>query len=140
MPATLRSVLQTTLSALRRPSSTDADLLASFASAGDESAFAELVRRHDALVLGTSLRTVGDRGIAEDVFQATFLLLARKASSISWGPTVAPWLYQAVRRIGAKARAGAARQSFSPRIPDVPAPATDPAAALARTEIRAAAR
>jgi hypothetical protein len=96
MPATLRSVLHTTLSALRRPASTDADLLAAFASARDEAAFAELVHRHGALVLGASLRTVGDRGTAEDVFQATFLLLARKASSISWGPTVGPWLYQAV--------------------------------------------
>ena len=94
MPTTaLRSVLLTTLSTLRRgPSPTDADLLAAFASYRDESAFAELVRRHGPLVRGASLRTVGDHGTAEDVFQATFLLLARKAASVSWGPTVGPWL------------------------------------------------
>ena len=136
----LRSALHAALSPLgpRRPSATDADLLASFASAGDESAFAELVRRHGGLVLGASLRAVGDHGTAEDVFQAAFLLLARKASSVSWGPTVGPWLYQAVRRIAFKARAVAARRPRAPLPRDAAAPPEDPAAGLVRAESLAA--
>jgi RNA polymerase sigma factor (sigma-70 family) len=141
---------------------TDAELLAAFASARDEVAFAELVRRHGRLVRETARRMVGDPSTAEDVFQATFLLLARKANAVSWGPTIGPWLYQAAWRIGARlrptttppaghrwlyqaawrigarARARAARRPLSPISPDVPAPASDPAAGLAWAEVRAA--
>jgi RNA polymerase sigma factor (sigma-70 family) len=142
MPTTsLRSVLQAVLSGTRHGLSlgTDAELLAAFASARDEAAFAELVRRHGRLVRGTARRLVGDAATAEDVFQAAFLLLARKAASVCWGPTVGPWLYQATRRIAAKARTRAARRwPLAPIGPDVAAPATDPSAGLAWAEIRAA--
>jgi RNA polymerase sigma factor (sigma-70 family) len=140
MPTTpLRSVLQAALSGtghgiLLR---TDAELLAAFAAARDEAAFAELVRRHGPLVRGTARRLAGSSDAADDVFQATFLLLARKTSAASWGPTVGPWLYQAARRLGIKARSRAAhRQSFAPLDSDVAAPATDPSAGLAWAEVR----
>jgi RNA polymerase sigma factor (sigma-70 family) len=116
----------------------DAELLEAFAADGDESAFAEVVRRHGRLVLGVSRRMIGDPGAAEDVFQATFLLLAQKAASIAWGPTVAPWLYQAARRIAGRERARAGRSSMTPITADVPAPPADPAANLAWAEVRAA--
>src|SRR5205807_340522 len=101
---------------------TDAELLAAFAEAKDEAAFAELVRRHGRLVRGTARRVAGDANIAEDVFQATFFLLAQKAAVVSWGPTVGPWLYQVARRLGIKARTRAARRSLKPIGSDVPAP------------------
>jgi RNA polymerase sigma factor (sigma-70 family) len=140
MPTTPpRSILQAALSGaghglLLR---TDAELLAAFASSRDEAAFAELVRRHARLVQGTARRLVRDPDAAADVFQATFLLLARKADAVPWGPTVGPWLYQAARRLGAKARALAARRPTPvPCDPDVPAPASDPSAGLVWAEVR----
>src|SRR5262249_29260180 len=76
---------------------------------------------------------------AEDVFQATFLLLARKAAAVAWGPTVGPWLYQAACRLGARARSRAARRRpHAPLGPDVAAPPSDPSAGLAWAEVRAA--
>ena len=117
----------------------DADLLRTFASVRDEAAFTELVRRHGRLVRGAAWRMVGDSDTVEDVFQAAFLLLARKAASIAWRPTVGPWLYQAACRLAAKARVRAARRRpMSPINQDVPAPATDPCAGLAWSEVRTA--
>jgi RNA polymerase sigma factor (sigma-70 family) len=142
MPTTLlRPVLQAALAGTRHGLllRTDAELLAAFASEHDEDAFAEIVRRHGALVRGAARRMTRGAGVAEDVFQATFLLLARKASAVSWGPTVGPWLYQATRRLAAKARVRAARRRrLAPLGADVPAPETDPSAGLAWAEVRAA--
>jgi RNA polymerase sigma factor (sigma-70 family) len=141
MPTTpLRSVLQAALSGTRHGLllGTDAELLAAFAAARDEAAFAELVRRHGRLVRGAARHLAGSDA-AEDVFQATFLLLARKASAVAWGPTVGPWLYQAACRLGAKARARAARRRpHAPLGPDVAGPPSDPSAGLAWAEVRAA--
>jgi RNA polymerase sigma factor (sigma-70 family) len=146
MPTTpLRAVLHAALSGTRQALArgTDAELLAAFAhapaGARDEAAFTELVRRHGPLVRGTARRLVGDPDAAEDVFQATFLLLARKAAAVCWGATVGPWLYQAARRLAAKARARVARRRPpAPLGAEVAAPATDPSAGLAWAEIRAA--
>ena len=113
MPSSsLHSLLLTALSSARpdRGLCTDADLLAAFALRHDEAAFAERVRRHGRLVRGTAQRLVGNAPDADDVFQATFVLLARKAASPAWGRTVAPWLYQVVRRVASKARVRAGRQ------------------------------
>ncbi len=141
MPTTpLRSALQAAVSCARHglTQESDAALLAAFAAGRDEAAFAELVRRHGRLVRGAARRLAGPDA-AEDVFQATFLLLARKASAIAWGPTVGPWLYQAACRLGAKARARAARRRPpAPLGADVAAPPADPSAGLAWAEVRAA--
>ena len=70
----------------------DAHLLGLFVDSGDESAFEALVRRHGALVLGVCRRALRDHHDAEDAFQATFLVLARKAGSIARREALANWL------------------------------------------------
>src|SRR5437764_205722 len=70
----------------------DRDLLTRFASAGDEKAFAALVRRHSDLVMGVCRRSLATEQDAEDAYQATFLVLAQKAVTENWQPSVANWL------------------------------------------------
>jgi RNA polymerase sigma factor (sigma-70 family) len=71
----------------------DRQLLERFALFRDETAFDLLVRRHGPLVLGVCRRVLGDDHHAEDAFQATFLLLARKVQSIERRESVGSWLY-----------------------------------------------
>ena len=75
---------------------TDVDLVRAFVRSRDQAAFAQLVRRHVDLVYATGLRRVrGDRHLAEDVTQATFIILARRASSFDERTLVAGWLHRA---------------------------------------------
>ncbi len=83
---------------------TDADLLARFVESGDPPAFAALVTRHGPLVLGVCRRALGATADADDAFQATFLVLIRKADTMPWRATVGPWLYGVAHRISRKAR------------------------------------
>ena len=88
--------MDTLFASLRRQAySSDADdaLLARFAG-GDEGAFAELVRRHGPVVYATARRRLPEPADAADVFQATFVLLVRKAHRLAGRPTVGPWLYR----------------------------------------------
>src|SRR5262249_29116701 len=72
---------------------TDGQLLEWFARAGEEAPFAALVRRHGPMVWAASRRALNGVQDAEDVFQATFLLLARKARAVRTGESVGSWLY-----------------------------------------------
>src|SRR5260370_7485198 len=72
---------------------TDAQLLASFIDQKDEAAFEALVRRHGPMVFGVCRRVVRNHHDAEDAFQATFLVLARKASSVWPRERLANWLH-----------------------------------------------
>jgi RNA polymerase sigma factor (sigma-70 family) len=93
----------------------DAELLRRFCAAQDEAAFAELVRRHGRLVLGVAHGIVGPGHDADDVFQATFLVLARKAGSIRRALSLGAWLHGVAARLAQKAVVAAARRRLRER-------------------------
>ncbi len=86
----------------------DAALLDRFVGSRDEPAFATLVDRHGPMILATARAIVRSLADAEDVFQATFLILARRGSSIRRGESIAGWLHQVARRVALRAVADAA--------------------------------
>src|SRR2546421_10210618 len=90
---------------------TDPQLLQRFAADRDESAFAALVRRHGAMVLGVCRRVLGHAHDAEDVTQAAFLVLARKAGSVRRAESVGSWLYGVAWRLAREAKARDARRA-----------------------------
>jgi RNA polymerase sigma factor (sigma-70 family) len=94
--------------ALREP--TDRELLKRFAQDRDEAAFAALVQRHGALVHGVCGRVLRRTEDVEDAFQATFLVLARKAGAVGWRESIGNWLYGVARRLALKSRANSARR------------------------------
>jgi len=81
------------------------ELLRRYVAGQSETAFAELVRRHIALVYSAALRQVhGDAQAAQDVTQAVFTDLARKAPGLTNHPSLTGWLYTSTRYLAAKAR------------------------------------
>jgi RNA polymerase sigma factor (sigma-70 family) len=115
----------------------DSLLLDRFVDQWDQVAFGDLVRRHGPMVLGVCRRILRDPHAAEDAFQATFLLLVRKAGSVRKRGSVGSWLYGVARRVALEARRAVSRRQ-------VPAP-LDPEVAwldeddgLARDELHAA--
>lgn len=107
--------------------STDGQLLARFVAARDEAAFAALVRRHGPMVLGVCRRLLRHVQDAEDCFQATFLVLARKASAVK-SESVGGWLYAVAYRTSLEARAlNARRRRRERQVEDMPHPEVMPA-------------
>src|SRR5262245_16695851 len=88
----------------------DRQLLERFNTARDEDAFTALVHRHGPLVWGICWRVLGHRHDAEDAFQATFMVLARKAAAIRWHNSVGSWLHEVAFRLSNETRVKAARR------------------------------
>ncbi|HZY90626.1 MAG TPA: sigma-70 family RNA polymerase sigma factor, partial [Gemmataceae bacterium] len=88
---------------------TDGQLLGRFAAQGDESALATLIERHGPMVLSVGRRVLRDWHEAEDVFQATFLVLARRAGKLNRIGSVAPWLHTVAFRLALRARTQSSR-------------------------------
>jgi RNA polymerase sigma factor (sigma-70 family) len=88
----------------------DGQLLRLYAARRDEAAFAVLVRRHGPMVLGVCRRTLRHAQDAEDAFQATFVVLARKAGQVAHRPVVGAWLHGVAHRAALDVRRRVARR------------------------------
>jgi RNA polymerase sigma factor (sigma-70 family) len=112
-------------------------LLGRFVDQWDQGAFRDLVDRHGPMVLGVCGRILRDPHAAEDAFQVTFLLLARKAGSVRKRGSVGPWLYGVARRVALEARGVTSRRQV-PVLLDPEAPGMDEHNALERDELHVA--
>ncbi|MCI0376126.1 MAG: sigma-70 family RNA polymerase sigma factor [Gemmataceae bacterium] len=101
----------------------DGQLLGGFLDERDEQAFALLVRRHGPMVWGVCRRVLAHHQDAEDAFQATFLVLVRKAASIMPRDRVGNWLYGVAYQTALKARALAVRKKAREKQTALPEPA-----------------
>jgi RNA polymerase sigma factor (sigma-70 family) len=128
MATRLNKVLEHLYQALAPPDRalTDGQLLARFVATREESAFAALVRRHGPMVFGICRRVLHHTQDAEDCFQATFLVLARKASSVR-REAVGSWLYAVAYRTSLAAQTSNARRRARERqVEEMPHPEVMP--------------
>ena len=88
----------------------DIALLKQFAENGSEPAFAEIVSRHVNLVYSAALRKVGDAHAAQEISQAVFIILARKAQSLGAKTILSGWLHQTTRLTAANFLRGEIRR------------------------------
>jgi len=114
----------------------EGQLLERFVAGRDELAFEALVARLGPMVLGVCRRRLADPRDVEDAFQATFLVLVRKAGSIRDRDRLAPWLYGVAQRVATRARAQAARRRGRERSAGAEAEAMAPACDGDRHELR----
>src|SRR5829696_9028453 len=114
----------------------DGELLTRYRTLRDQDAFGSLVRRHGPMVLGVCRRVLRDTHAADDAFQATFLVLAKKADAVRPPDRLAPWLYGVAYRTAMKSRGRAFRrqqveQAYATEVSNrPPAPAADEGADL----------
>lgn len=113
----------------------DRELLDRFTAGQDAAAFETLLRRHGPMVLRTCQRVLRRPQDAEDAFQATFVVLARKAGAIRGEHTLAGWLHRVALHIALRARAGVARHPTQELQVDSMAPCTAPSD-VGRHELR----
>ncbi len=109
---------------------TDGQLLARFVAGRDEASFATLLQRHGPMVLGVCRRVLGHVHDAEDAFQATFLVLARRAVAVVKRESVGSFLYGVAYRTALEAcTANARRRAREKQVKDMPHPQVAPAEA-----------
>jgi RNA polymerase sigma factor (sigma-70 family) len=111
----------------RRQEQSDAQLLRQFVAGRDEAAFAVLLQRHGPLVFGICRQVLSDRQDAEDTFQATFLVLARKAASIRRQESLGAWLHRVALNLCRTAAVETARRRAYEREAALMAQPTRPA-------------
>jgi RNA polymerase sigma factor (sigma-70 family) len=104
---------------------TEAELLERFVSQGDPAAFEVLLQRHGPMVLRVCGRILDDPNDVDDAFQATFLILVKKAASIRERTVLGTWLYGVARRVAVRARVNARRRNSHERL-DAEALAMEP--------------
>src|SRR5579863_9147096 len=117
----LRAFLRRLRRLPREGGASDGQLLERFVNRRDEAAFEVLVWRHGGLVLGVCARVLRHAEDAEDAFQATFLMLARKAGCINQGEALAGWLYKVAYRVALRLRSRTARRAALPLGPTLAA-------------------
>jgi RNA polymerase sigma factor (sigma-70 family) len=124
--ATALRNLRTLLGAASAGETPDAQLLALFVSRRDDAVFAELVRRHGPMVHGVCRRVLGDDHNTEDAFQATFLILSRKATSIRSSEALGCWLHRVALNAAVRLRRDIVRRrEQSATLSDFPQPDQD---------------
>src|SRR4051794_22716249 len=102
LDAAVRRLRQSALSGRDAAAPLDGDLLERYVSRHDAAAFEALVCRHGPMVLGTCRRILGNAADADDAFQATFLVLVRKAGEVRPRGQVGHWLYGVARNVARK--------------------------------------
>src|SRR5206468_4328528 len=117
-PSRMRGVLAhlrqiTALASAATP--TDGQLLGQYVERHDGDAFAALLKRHGPMVWGVCRRILRNPHDAEDAFQATFLVLVRRAAAVRPRDLVANWLHGVARRTALKARASVAKRQARDR-------------------------
>jgi RNA polymerase sigma factor (sigma-70 family) len=117
----------------------DAALLERFVAERNEAAFAALVERHGPLVFHVCRRILGDVEDAEDAFQVTFLVLARRAAAVHPREALAAWLHGVALRVAFKARSARTRRVHGDLLATAPPvdPRPDPLAGLSARELLA---
>src|SRR5262249_15715059 len=114
----MSGVLEQVIRLVRRPASeevTDGQLLERLVAGQQESAFAALVWRHGPMVLGVCRRMLGNRHDAEEAFQATFLVLFRRARFLKRSGSLASWLYTVAYHAAIRAKACYVRRRLRER-------------------------
>src|SRR5277367_3144655 len=97
-------------------------LLERYLEARDEVAFEALVARHGPMVLGVCRRMLADHTDVDDAFQATFVVLVRRARHLGPGDAIGPWLHGVAARVAMRCRSESARRRrFVPISADQPA-------------------
>lgn len=112
-----------------QPASTDGQLLRRFVAEQDQAAFEELVRRHGPMVLQVCQRVLRHLQDAEDAFQATFVVLARKAPGLVGMESVGGWLHGVAWRVAMNARKLRGRRPIVTATPSAGSVPSDPPAA-----------
>jgi RNA polymerase sigma factor (sigma-70 family) len=105
---------------------TDRELIQRFVTRREEGAFTELVHRHGPMVLGVCRRVLDNAEDVEDAFQATFMILVRKADSIRNRDSAASWLYGVALRVARRARVSIRHRKERERRMAVPVTAAAP--------------